>query len=155
MFYVSVCKFIFWSSSVSFKKISYVLVPLVFLLNINNAQKWQKGWENCTKAAITKQFFPNLRDRVKLNINVNPNFTAIVTGHGKTRAYLHQFKIIETAACPCNKGDQTVDHLLNQCTLLKTQRELLRKNILTHWGRVTQICVYTHINNLNTRSPMC
>jgi hypothetical protein len=26
---------------------------------------------------------------------------------------------------------------------------------LTHWGRVTQICVYTHINNLNTRSPMC
>jgi hypothetical protein len=26
---------------------------------------------------------------------------------------------------------------------------------LTHWGRVTQICVYTHINNLNTLSPMC
>ena len=46
-------------------------------------QKRQKEWENCTKAAITKQFFPNIRDKVKLNINVNPNFTAMVTGHGK------------------------------------------------------------------------
>ena len=44
-------------------------------------QKWQKEWENCTKAAITKQFFPNVRDRVKMNINVNPNFTAVVTGN--------------------------------------------------------------------------
>jgi len=52
-------------------------------------QKWQKECDNCTKAAITKQFFPNVRDRVKLNINVNPNFTAMVTGHGKTRASLH------------------------------------------------------------------
>ena len=68
-----------------------------------------------------------MQDRVKLNINVNPNFTAIVTGHRKTMPYLHQFKIIENTACPYNKGDQTIDHLLNQCTLLKTQRELLRK----------------------------
>jgi hypothetical protein len=60
-------------------------------------QKWQEAWENCTKVAITKQFFPNVRDRVKLNINVNPNFTAIVIGRGKTRAYLHRFKIIENA----------------------------------------------------------
>jgi len=92
--------------------------------------KWQKEWENCTNAAITKQFFPNVRDRVKLNISVNPNFTAMVTGHGNTRVYLHRFKIIENAACPCNKGDQTIDHLLNQCTLLQTQRELLRNNVL-------------------------
>ena len=93
-------------------------------------QKWQKEWENCTKAAITKQFFPNVRDRIKLNINVNPNFTAMVTGHGKTRAYLHRFKIMESAICPCNKEDQTVDHLLNQCTLFQTQRELPRNNVL-------------------------
>jgi hypothetical protein len=37
-------------------------------------QKWQKEWENCRKAATTKQLFPNVRDRVKLNIHVYPNF---------------------------------------------------------------------------------
>ena len=93
-------------------------------------QKWEKEWENCMKAAITKQFFPNVRDRIKLNINVNPNFTAMVRGHGKTRAHLHRFKIMESATCPCNKENQTIDHLLHQCTLLLTQRELLRKNVL-------------------------
>jgi hypothetical protein len=93
-------------------------------------QKWQKEWENCTKAAITKEFLTNVRDRVKMNINVNPNFMAMVTGHGKTRAYLYRFKIIESATCPCNKGDQTIDRLLNQCTLIQTQREFLRNNVL-------------------------
>jgi hypothetical protein len=54
----------------------------------------------------------------------------MVTGHGKTRAYLHQFKLMEHATCVCNKGDQTIDHLINQCTLFQTQRELLTSNVL-------------------------
>jgi hypothetical protein len=91
--------------------------------------KWQKEWENFPKAAITKQFFPNVQDRLKLNINVTPNFAAMVTGHGKTRAYFHRFKILEHATCLCNKGDQKIDHLLNQCTLLHSQRDFLRKNL--------------------------
>jgi hypothetical protein len=40
-------------------------------------QKWQKEWENCTKAAISKQFFPNVRDRIKLN-TVIPRLTKII-----------------------------------------------------------------------------
>jgi len=56
-----------------------------------------KEWENCTKAAITKQYFPQVQDRLKLKINVNPVFAAAVTGHGKTRAYLHRFKSVEHA----------------------------------------------------------
>jgi len=66
-----------------------------------------KDWEDCTKAAITKQFFPNVKERLKLQIDINPIFTALVTGHGKTRAYLHRFKILEEAKCTCKKGDQT------------------------------------------------
>jgi len=52
-------------------------------------QKWQTDWDMCTKAAITKEFFPNLRDRLKMNISINLNFTAMVTGHRRTRVYLH------------------------------------------------------------------
>jgi post-segregation antitoxin (ccd killing protein) len=88
-------------------------------------QKWRKEWENCKQAAITKQFFSNIHERLKLNIHENPNFTAMVTGHGKTGSYLHRFNIIENAACPCNKEDQTIDLLLYQCTLLQKQREFL------------------------------
>ena len=54
----------------------------------------------------------------------------MVTGHGKTGAYLHQFKTTEHATCLCNKGDQTTDHLINHSTSLQTQRELIRNNVL-------------------------
>ena len=54
---------------------------------IEAMQKWQQEWERSSKAAITKQFFPNLRNRIKLNSNINPNFTVMVTSHGKTGAY--------------------------------------------------------------------
>jgi hypothetical protein len=54
----------------------------------------------------------------------------MVRGHGKTRAYLHRFKLIEHATCPCNNGEQTVDHLLYQCTPLNTPTELLRNKVL-------------------------
>jgi len=53
----------------------------------------------------------------------------MVTGHGKTRAYLHRFKLLESATCPCDKGDQMTD-LLYHCTLLQNQREILKKDIL-------------------------
>jgi hypothetical protein len=59
--------------------------------------KWQFQWDHTTKGSTTKQFFPITKDRLTTNINLTPNFTAIVTAHGKTKAYLHRFKIIETA----------------------------------------------------------
>jgi hypothetical protein len=75
-------------------------------------QKWQKDWDKGTKAAITKEFFPNVRDRLNMKISINTNFTAMVTGHGRTRVYRHRFRLIDNATCPCNKEDQTVDHLI-------------------------------------------
>jgi hypothetical protein len=56
-----------------------------------------------------------------------PNFTALVTGHGKTRAYLHRFKLIESPTCPCGKEEQTTDHLIYRCILLQQPRETLKR----------------------------
>ena len=93
--------------------------------------EWQKNWEESSQAAQTKQFFPSISVRLKSKINVTSNFTAMVTGHGKPRAYLHRFKLLESATCPCNKGDQTTDHLLYYCTLLQHQRETQERNTKT------------------------
>jgi hypothetical protein len=53
------------------------------------------------------------------------SFTAILTAHGKTKACLHRFKIIESPECPCDGGNQTVDHLIYDCTKLQREREKL------------------------------
>jgi hypothetical protein len=43
-------------------------------------------WDNCTKAAITKQFFPNVRRQLENDYKFKPELTAMVTGHGTTGA---------------------------------------------------------------------
>jgi hypothetical protein len=89
-----------------------------------------KKENECTKATITKHFLTNVQDRHKTKIHVTPKFATMVTGHGKTMAYFHPFKIMEQATCPFNNGYQTIDHLLYQCTLLLSPRELLRNRVL-------------------------
>jgi len=49
-------------------------------------------------------------------MKININFTTMLTGHDETRANFHRLKVMEQT-CPCNNGDQTIDHLLYQCTL--------------------------------------
>jgi ribonuclease HI len=88
-------------------------------------EKWQQQWDNTTKGSVTKEFFPNIKDRLKMKINLTPNFTAMVTAHGKTKSYLHRFKIIESPECPCTNSNQTVDHLLFDCSKLNNEREKL------------------------------
>jgi hypothetical protein len=48
----------------------------------------------------------------------------MLTGHGKTRAYLHKFKILGKATCACEREDQTVDHILYHCTLLESRQNM-------------------------------
>jgi len=62
---------------------------LISEIEEESIQKWQKKWNECTKTKIKKQFFP----RLKMNRKVTPNFAAMVTGLGETRAYFHCFKI--------------------------------------------------------------
>ena len=63
-----------------------------------------------------------------MNVRVTPNIAAMTTGHGKTRAYLHRFKLLDNATCVCKQGD----HLLYHCKLLQKQRGTLKKNIVHH-----------------------
>jgi hypothetical protein len=60
-----------------------------------------------------------------VKINLTPNFTAMITAHGKTRAYLYRFKIIENTDRPCSNGKQTADRLLYDCNKLSNEREKL------------------------------
>jgi hypothetical protein len=59
-----------------------------------------------------------------LKVIPTPNFTTIVTGHGNINSYLHKFKITENPGC--NKGDQTVDHIIYSCELHEQERKTLK-----------------------------
>ena len=45
-------------------------------------QTWQRQWEQTTKGAITKEYFPVVNERLKMNIKCTPNLSTIIVGHG-------------------------------------------------------------------------
>jgi hypothetical protein len=83
---------------------SYKKVPksvVMSELSEISVEKWQREWDSTTKGEITKQYFPVVAGRLKININITSNLTTIVMGHGNIRSCLHRFKIINTPTCAC------------------------------------------------------
>ena len=71
---------------------------------------------------------------MKMKMPITPEFMVIVTGHGKTKSYLHRFKLADNPKCPCNEGQQTPEHLIYECKNLEAQRISLIKHTTTRGG---------------------
>jgi hypothetical protein len=68
-------------------------------------KKWQAQGERALKGAMCRFFFPTVEQRLKLRIPITPEFTNIVSGHGKTKAYLKRFSLTDKPMCPCSEGE--------------------------------------------------
>ena len=65
-------------------------------LTERNVKTWQRQWDQTTKGAVTKQYFPMVKQRLMMNIKITPNPMTIITGHGNIRSYIHRFKLTHT-----------------------------------------------------------
>jgi hypothetical protein len=63
------------------------------------------------EGAVTKAFFPSVRNRLRQKIPIFPEFTTMLTGHGKLRSYLYRFGLTDNPMCPCEE-EQTTDYLI-------------------------------------------
>jgi hypothetical protein len=78
----------------------------------NRFHMWQQQWTNTGKGAVTKVFFPSVRNRLRQKIPIFPEFTTMVTGHGNLKSYLHRFGLTDNPMCLCEEEEQMVDHLI-------------------------------------------
>jgi len=71
-----------------------------------------------------------------------------MTAHGKTKDYLHRFKIIDNSECTCGGGNQTMDHMIHECPKLQRKGEVLVRNIVKQetWPREKSELVNKYIN---------
>jgi ribonuclease HI len=97
-------------------------------------QKWQGEWDTLNKEALTKTFFPKVKDTLSKRLQMCLNISTVLTGHRKLRAYLHRFKITEDPMCPCEMKPQTTNQLIRECTLLSKQRQSLKNSIMKAGG---------------------
>jgi hypothetical protein len=108
---------------------------------------WQQQWTNTVKGAVTKAFFPSVRNRLRQKIPIFPEFTTMVTGHGKLKSYLHRFGLTDDPMCLYEEDKQTVDHLIFRCNKLGKQRnEMTRqiKNTSGNWPTTNETLVNNH-----------
>ena len=71
-----------------------------------------------------------MAERLKMKLQLTQNFSDRVSGHGKTRDYLHRFNMTEGPTCPCGKGNQTTDHIIYACEMLIKERDRRRKTVI-------------------------
>ena len=95
---------------------------------------WQQQWSNMGKGAVTKAFFPSVRNRLRQKIPVFQEFETMTTGHGKLISYLYRFGLTHNPKCPCEEEEQTTDHLVFKCNKLNKQRREIIKQIKSPGG---------------------
>jgi hypothetical protein len=108
----------------------YTRIPRSYLYQVaaeETKQKWQAEWTTSNKTAATKQYFPSVQDILKTKLTLTTKLAAVLTEHGKRRAYLHRFNLRDDARCVCGQEDQTMDHLLFRCEKTSIQREVLKQ----------------------------
>ena len=103
--------------------IEFARIPITSLasdINKTGLEQWQQQWTNTTKGDMCRSFFPRLEQRLKIKMPIIPEFTALVTGHGKTKAYLHRFKLADDPMCQTGRSSSKI----SSCFKLN---ELVRK----------------------------
>jgi ribonuclease HI len=96
--------------------------------------EWNRNWRTTQNGSWTKRFFPTVELRLKVkNLRLDFMTCQLMTGHGKNNAYLHRFKCKPNNTChKCNRTEQTVAHLLFDCTSFAA----LRFDVVTEINRM-------------------
>ena len=53
-----------------------------------------------------------------------------VTDTGNIKSYLYKCKIIDNPQCQCKNGDQTVQHIIFECTIFDQERDKLKAVVM-------------------------
>ena len=102
------------------------------LIILNDAKKqslieWEEEWRLTTKGAMTKEYFPTITCRLGKNMSHSRGLSIFLTGHGGINSYLHRFKLKDEPKCICSESEQTVDHLIYECSVLEEERKVLKQ----------------------------
>ncbi len=91
--------------------------------------RWNIEYQETEQGMTTKKFFPSVHEFLKFEHEIRVNFitTQFFTGHGKFNQYLHRFKLAAEQSCPCNRGIQTIDHLLIHFKLMDEMRKPIKE----------------------------
>jgi hypothetical protein len=107
--------------AISHKSIEYDLVPFSFIkstIRHKNLKTWNGRWTSSTKGSTTRQFIPNIDDRIALKKTFITDFyvTQLITNHGNFNCYLTLFKLRNDESCDYfDSNIQDSEHYIFSC----------------------------------------
>ncbi|KAJ2942515.1 hypothetical protein O0L34_g1979 [Tuta absoluta] len=88
------------------------------LIKENTLSTWQTRYAESTQGAVTKMYFPEVKQAYKVlrKLKITNSLAQIFTGHGAFRQYLHRFKLLDNPFCTCdNDSIQDTRHMFLEC----------------------------------------
>jgi hypothetical protein len=58
--------------------------------------------------------------QTKIQNKLTPKMTAVLTGHGMTKAYLRRFHLREETTCSCGEENQSTNQSITFCSTVQT-----------------------------------
>lgn len=100
--------------------------------NLNKIiEKWQTSWDRSIKGRITHEFFPSIRERLKIPLNLNHYAVQMFSGHGNFRGKLYTLNLSADPGClHCNFHTEYPPHIIFDCNRAETEREFLKETVV-------------------------
>jgi len=92
--------------------------------------EWQERWTASPKGRWTYRWFPEVRFRRSIPLQLDHFVAQLVTGHGDFGANLNRLGLRESPSCGCGAASETVEHFLYACIIHEEQRFKLEQAVL-------------------------
>ena len=93
-------------------------------------QKWQKEWQESTKAAWTRRLIPDLTKWFKRKHGwTTRELTQILSGHGAFRSGLYTAGLVKCASCALCWMVDTPEHAVFECAAMRSSKRTLELQV--------------------------
>ncbi|XP_045772149.1 uncharacterized protein LOC123872063 [Maniola jurtina] len=89
-----------------------------WILRQETLNKWQSKYTTEPQGAVTKRFFPDIRQSYPIvkKLKMNNQLAQLLTGHGGFGEYLHKYKLKDNPFCNCDGvSPESVVHVICKC----------------------------------------
>jgi len=104
---------------------------------------WQELWEETKKGRRCFGFFPDIEERMGMELEITGGLMHYLTGHGPYRQKLHQMKIVEDNMCHICGVVATPEHIVLRCmetrNIVWEERQLLGETPVTEVLRTPEL----------------
>ncbi|XP_023212991.1 uncharacterized protein LOC111615786 [Centruroides sculpturatus] len=111
--------------------ISYDKAPITYIkrqLRQETVTEWQDQWTYSEKGRFTFWLLPSIQERLSELAWLPKKYliTQILTNHCSTKHYLKRIGKTNDSMCECGGGEQTLEHLINECLKYEQEQMQLR-----------------------------